>query len=68
MNKIILSCVAALAVIGCYPTQYTHIERADSGYVLTKNQAGFFRVHGEIWMCTPDQGGKVLNCHEASEK
>jgi hypothetical protein len=53
--------------IGCYPTQYSHIEKVDTGYVLTKNQAGFLRVHGEIWKCTP-KSDKAWDCHQSAEK
>ncbi|MES1183317.1 MAG: hypothetical protein ABUL60_05850 [Myxococcales bacterium] len=67
MNKLITICGAALLAIGCYPTQYSHIEKVDTGYVLTKNQAGFLRVHGEIWKCTP-KSDKAWDCHQSAQK
>lgn len=66
MKKLIVLCGATIALAGCYPTTYTHIEKADNGYVLTKNQAGFIRVHGEVWYCTPE--GKTLQCKQTGEK
>ena len=67
MKKLSIMIGTALLAIGCYPTQYTHIEKIDNDYILTKNQAGFFRVHGEVWKCTP-QGEKAMTCVELSEK
>jgi hypothetical protein len=67
MKKLFLILGVSLTALGCYPTQYTHVEKVDDGYILTKNQAGFFRVHGEVWKCVP-QGEKDLVCTGLAEK
>jgi hypothetical protein len=67
MKKILMGLVVSLCAMGCYPTQYTHVEKVEDGYILTKNQAGFFRVHGEVWKCTP-QGEKAMTCTQLAER
>jgi hypothetical protein len=61
LRQLIFSCALAATTFGCYPTQYTHIEKVSDGYVLTKNQGGVFRVSGELWRCRP-QGEKHFEC------
>ncbi len=60
-RTLILCWTLAVTAAGCYPTQYTHIEKVSDGYVLTKNQGGFLRVSGELWHCTP-HGEKHFEC------
>lgn len=67
MNKLVMICGAALFAVGCYPTQYSGIEKTENGYTLTKNQAGFFAVHGEVWKCTP-KSEKAWDCHQSAGK
>jgi hypothetical protein len=67
MKKLLVICGVGLLALGCYPTTYTHIEKVEGGYVLTKNQAGFFRVKGEMWKCTP-KSDKAWDCKQTGHK
>jgi len=66
-TSLVVLALFATALAGCYPTQYTHVEKIEDGYILTKNKAGFFRVHGEVWKCVTS-GPEAFNCREVSEK
>ena len=54
MRKIFCVVIAAFFATACFPTQYTHIEKIDDGYLLTRNKANFIKVKGQIWKCTPE--------------
>ncbi|MBN2527156.1 MAG: hypothetical protein JXR76_12250 [Deltaproteobacteria bacterium] len=53
MKKALIILGFSLFAVSCFPSQYTHIEKVDEGYILTKNKGGFFKAHGEVWKCTP---------------
>jgi hypothetical protein len=60
--KLLFLAAVSFSSVACYPTQYSHIEQVEGGYMVTKNQAGFFRVHGELFFCKPN--GEQMICTE----
>lgn len=67
MSKTVLAMIgSSVLFVGCYPAAYTHIEQVDDGYMVTKNEAGFIRTHGELLHCKPE--GSKMKCKEVGHK
>ena len=69
MKKItIIACVGLLAsfTTGC-AAGFTSITQDDSSYILTKDQAGAFSTHGEMWRCKPMGNATQMQCRELAQ-
>ena len=63
MKKLALIMLPAILLTGC-AAGFRHVERTQDGkYIVTKDQAGAFRQHGEIWLCEPTSALR-MRCSE----
>jgi hypothetical protein len=61
----ILLLVTALSMAGC-GVAYTSIRQdPDGSYIVTGANAGFFRMNGEVYHCSPD--GARMKCQLTGE-
>ncbi|MCA9621878.1 MAG: hypothetical protein KC731_22795 [Myxococcales bacterium] len=56
--------LAAVAFLTGCPAGYNSIRQVENGYILTKDQAGAFRVHGELWHCKPMGNAAQMQCRK----
>ncbi len=63
MKKLALIICSTALLTGC-AAGFRHVERTHDGkYIVTKDQAGAFRQHGEIWICEPTSALR-MRCSE----
>jgi hypothetical protein len=58
--------LVGLSAAGC-ASGYSNIQALEGGsYLVTKDQAGFMRQHGELWQCKPASDPSKLQCKKVA--